>query len=124
IDRLDQEFQDFIRFCRTGGIDHQPSVDRIDPDPGLTLNAEGARQQFVGDVFLDFLLRLRPGLEPLCSPIFPSLIFVTWLITVFGNSFFSVPSKSMICLLIVYTSSPFSRGDTQPWLCISKLLQA
>jgi hypothetical protein len=41
-------------FSRGGGIDHQPAVDRVDPGPGDAAAHEGARQQFVGDLFLQF----------------------------------------------------------------------
>jgi len=38
---------------------------RVDPDAGVAVDAEGARQELVGDAFLDFLHLLAAGLVAL-----------------------------------------------------------
>ncbi|MNX95730.1 hypothetical protein D3C86_1280170 [compost metagenome] len=65
IDGLEQHAAHFVGLGRGGGIDGQPAIHGVDPDPGIAADAEGARQQFLGDLFLQFLELLAARLEAL-----------------------------------------------------------
>ncbi len=46
-------FEELLGFCRRGGVDDQPAVDRVDPAISAAAADEGTRQQFEGHFLLD-----------------------------------------------------------------------
>jgi hypothetical protein len=54
IDRLHQQPAHFVGNCLRPCVDDQPAVAAIDPHARITPDAESARQQFVGDLLLEF----------------------------------------------------------------------
>ena len=65
VDRFDEEAANVVGKRLCSRIDDEPAVRRIDPYAGIAANAERARQQFVGDLLLEFAQLLSADLEAL-----------------------------------------------------------
>ncbi len=67
INRLHEQAAHFVGDRLRRRVDHQPAVAAIDPHARIAANAEGARQQFVGDLLLEFAHLLAARFETRCS---------------------------------------------------------